>query len=41
MMVGMAVVHLFIQLVFLIFLALCCHWEDHDDGDGGDCQSWC
>ena len=39
----LAVVYLFIQLVYLIFLAQCCHCEDDDDDDdngddkGGDC----
>ena len=46
----MAVIHLFIHLVFLVFLTQSCHWEndddDDDDGGGGgdngdDCQSWC
>lgn len=42
----MAVVHFFIQLEFITFLAQCYQWEDDDgagdgdgDGDGDDYQS--
>lgn len=38
--ITMAVVHLFIQLEFIMCQAQCYQWEDDDgDGDGDDCQS--